>query len=422
MKKLLIRLLVTCLTGAALFTGAIPSSAVDRQEKTVSFDRHVHYSQTLSDDTKSKKQWYFEVMQVENAWDVVKVYRKQKVKVAVIDSGCSKSGDMKKNVNYKRYRNFGSKKKKSDVDGHGTAVCSVLGATANNKKKIAGIASGWNNNIMEIIPLSFESIDEKGNSISYLSDATAAIYHAVDVEKCQIINLSFHLEAYEKGFCDAVKYALKKGVIVVASAGNDVEGNRILYPGKIKGVITVVSTDDGNERCDYSSYGKKAFISAPAGYGDIYYLNRKGKVKKADGTSFSAAFVTGTVAMMLSVNPDLTSKAVRKILAKTASDIYRKGWDKQSGYGIVNTWKAVQMAAGDHSRNKMFENWQCWQHPLPGWQYDIAYFSNRVSSKCVNRFRCRGRNISIYETLPERRECYAVPGRSDFRLSLLWRI
>ena len=52
-------------------------------------------------------------------------------------------------------------------------------------------------------------------------------------------------------------------------------------------------------------------------------------------------FVSGLVTLMLSVNPDLTIEATRKILRETASDVWIPGFDNNTGYGRVDALAAL---------------------------------------------------------------------------------
>lgn len=62
------------------------------------------------------------------------------------------------------------------------------------------------------------------------------------------------------------------------------------------------------------------------------------------GTSFSAPYVAGTAALVLSENPTMTPKEVRTTLMVTADDIGPDGVDRRSGYGVVNATRAVKQA------------------------------------------------------------------------------
>lgn len=70
----------------------------------------------------------------------------------------------------------------------------------------------------------------------------------------------------------------------------------------------------------------------------IYNTN----VSKGSGTSFACPLVSATAALMLSHNPELNNSLARTILKQTATDINMTGWDKFTGYGLLNSKLAVK--------------------------------------------------------------------------------
>lgn len=62
------------------------------------------------------------------------------------------------------------------------------------------------------------------------------------------------------------------------------------------------------------------------------------------GTSFSAPYVAGTAALVLSENPSATPAEVRTVLTSTAVDVGPEGVDNTSGYGLLNATRALELA------------------------------------------------------------------------------
>ncbi|MBC6411404.1 MAG: S8 family serine peptidase, partial [Ekhidna sp.] len=158
---------------------------------------------------------------------------------------------------------------------------------------------------------------------------------------------------------DAIQYAItkgrnKKGAVVVFASGN--EGGCISYPATNNNVIAVGAVDHRGNLFDYSARGPELDLVAPSGK-----INGSGNVRTTDrmgnagiltgnydphfgGTSASCPLVSGIASLVLSVNPNLTQREVRKILTNTATDMGSNGFDNNFGHGRANAYAAVQEA------------------------------------------------------------------------------
>lgn len=105
-------------------------------------------------------------------------------------------------------------------------------------------------------------------------------------------------------------------------------------PANARGVLAVGASENGTVE-PFSIRG--ADIVAP----DSVALE---SVSKNGGTSFSAPYVAGTAALVLSSNPELTPKEVRTVIKSSTDDIGPEGVDPRSGYGLVNATRAVTVA------------------------------------------------------------------------------
>jgi len=77
------------------------------------------------------------------------------------------------------------------------------------------------------------------------------------------------------------------------------------------------------------------------------YMNPNVRIR---GNSFSGPHVAGTVALMLSANPDLTAWRVKEIIEATAADLGPKGKDNDTGYGLLNVLAAVKAAVAEKKK------------------------------------------------------------------------
>jgi subtilisin family serine protease len=169
----------------------------------------------------------------------------------------------------------------------------------------------------------------------------------------RVINLSWasgcNFNIYAQMAIDEV---YNNGTFIVASAGNGTtcgSPNALVYPASYNHVfaVTSVGSQDNiektignpntrhqtNSSVDICAPGHNVPLTAAPGW----YLN-------SSGTSFAAPYVTGTVALMLSVKPDLTNQEIDSILRLTATniDILNPTYVGKIGSGRLNSGLAVQ--------------------------------------------------------------------------------
>lgn len=180
------------------------------------------------------------------------------------------------------------------------------------------------------------------NGTGYASDVLRAIYYAVN-HGAKVISMSFDFTSPSKELATAITYATSRGVICVASAGNDGAQENV-YPGALPNVIDVASTDNNNNPSAFSNYGAPpVWLSAPGeGVMTTYPF---GTYAVGWGTSFSAPLVSGTVALMAGANPLLTESGAAQALSH-AQPIGMS----QYGYGVLDTYQAVQNAKSSASQ------------------------------------------------------------------------
>ena len=262
------------------------------------------------------------------------------VKVAVIDSGIQRDHpDLIANIKGGiRFVSGGSPDQWDDEYGHGTEVAGII-AAANNDIGYVGVAP----------EASLYAVKVSGkDGLSAVSDVISGIYWAAD-NGMDVANLSLGIyldpSVYSRAIAEettAVNYAYAHGVVLVASSGNNAAGNcsNVVYPAAISGsVIAVGATAQDNSIAYFSCYGPEVELVAPG------YLNwapgLNGSYARHAGTSVSAPFVSGVVALILSKNPQFTPAQVRERLDSTAIDLGVPGRDDYYGYGLVNAYESV---------------------------------------------------------------------------------
>ncbi|RQO54756.1 hypothetical protein DBR47_22065 [Paucibacter sp. KBW04] len=238
----------------------------------------------------------------------------------------------------------------SNSSWHGTRVSGLIAAASNNAQGIAGAAWG-----VKLLP-----VRVLGKCGGYDSDIMAGMKWAAGIavaglpsnpNPAKVLNMSLGGD----GACgttgtgglyrDVINQVTAKGVTIVAAAGNS-EGLAVGIPGNCPGVITVAALRHVGSKVGFSSIGPEVSIAAPGGNcvnttgaclypmlsttnsgtttpvaGDSSYTNNSASV----GTSFSAPIVAGTVALMLSANPNMTPAQVLSTLKSTARRFVTSG-------------------------------------------------------------------------------------------------
>jgi len=265
--------------------------------------------------------------------------------VAVIDTGVDASHPDLMGKLVKGYDFVNNDNIPEDMVGHGTFVASLIAARNNNKDEagISGIAPN-----VKIMPLKVMNQNGEGNSLL----VGRAIRYAAD-NGAKVINLSLGGNSPSRSVKAGVDYALSKGLVIVAAAGNEGDENNLPnYPASFAGVISVAATGSRDTAALFSNYNKGVTVSAPG----VNILGARSQTNQicrpyrspdyciASGTSFAAPYVSGTVALLLSINPKLSVSQVTAILEKSAKDLGPKGRDDHFGYGRIDAGKAVELA------------------------------------------------------------------------------
>ncbi len=229
-------------------------------------------------------------------------------------------------------------KNPSDIDGHGTHIAGII-AAAHNGEGMVGVSP--NAIIMPVKVLSDSSTSTQVPS----SDAFArGIIYAVD-NGAQIINMSLgwprSLET--KALRDAVTYAIKKNVIIVAAAGNN-NSFEPLFPCAYEGVVCVAASTLNGNYAGFSNYGGHVDVVAP-GEG-ILGLNPTilepeffsvSGFEIRSGTSQAAPIVAGLLASVIAREGSIT---IDEALARVYSAAKSQDHNKYINGGEAN-WSAL---------------------------------------------------------------------------------
>ncbi len=225
----------------------------------------------------------------------------------------------------------------ADDHGHGTKCAGIIAAAGDNSLDITGVC--WTARIMSLKIL---GSDGDGSA----ADAVPAIYYAV-ANGADIISGSWGGEDPSEAIKEAIEYAHREGVIVVAAAGNE-GSDTPFYPAAYSSVLAVAATESDDRRWYLSNYGDWVDIAAPG----RNILSIRPEVQSADsdeeeftgrtsGTSMAAPHVSGACALLLSANPLLTRDEVEQLLLSTADPIAA---GICASNGRLNVYKALRAA------------------------------------------------------------------------------
>jgi len=303
-----------------------------------------------ADEVRDAQKPVFKTLSTEKAWQITKGAG---VTVAVVDSGVDTrqvdlAGAVTSGPNM--LASFDGNAK--PVRWHGTGMATLIAGRGHGPGKRAGIMGiAPQAHILGIraIVQSDDPSRERYQREDDQDDPVArGIRYAAD-HGADVINLSIGEYSEDPDERAAIGYAVAKGVVVVAAAGNDGDKKRRLdkdgfapysYPASYPGVIAVAATDGSHNRAKFSNLNYSALVAAPGT--DIPVGDPDGNYYGTDGTSDSTALVSGVAALIRARHPRLPPALVAQALITGA----RPGsYRPDLGYGEVNAVKAL--AASD---------------------------------------------------------------------------
>jgi type VII secretion-associated serine protease mycosin len=224
----------------------------------------------------------------------------------------------------------------ADCVGHGTAVASIIAAAPVPGVSFTGVAPA-----ARILSVKISGTDTFPTSATPQGIMDAVQFGA------DVINLSLATPDDVQGLRNAVEYALRHNVVVVAAAGNDIgqassdgtDGTGPFYPAAYPGVLAVGAVGPGGVLAGFSDRYTPVGVTAPGVNVTSAYPGTFPAAYDAaqNGTSFAAAFVSGVVALVRSAHPGLNAAQVVARIEATAHG----GTGPGTGHGLVNPVRAV---------------------------------------------------------------------------------
>jgi hypothetical protein len=313
-------------------------------------------SPALADQVRTQE-WWLKELHVTTAWATSKG---SGVTVALLDTGVSKAAadlhgtvttgpDLTRSGRHSRGRFWGI---------HGTAMASLIaghGHGPGGRSGISGIAPKAKVLSIRVVMESNDPLQgDRAIASRQLGAIASGITYAVN-HGAQVVDLPLDPSAAGNGSRakapsgskaerDAVAYALSKGVVLIAPAGDDGNGaDRINYPAAYPGVIAVGAFNSNIIKAPFSS--RRSYVTLTAAGDGVTAAEPAGTYATLHTTSAASAVVAGMVALIKSRYPSFSPTQVKAALTR-GTVFHRFGGGRiGSGSGTADAARALTAAA-----------------------------------------------------------------------------
>ncbi|WP_433333020.1 S8 family peptidase [Spirillospora sp. CA-294931] len=272
------------------------------------------------------RQWHLDEMRVPKAW---RWSRGAGVMVAVLDTGVDRRHpDLEGRVVSGPDLTGGTRRPGGRFWGlHGTSMASIISGHGHGPGQQEGVIGVAPQSRVLSVRVTWENDDplrKDGGETGRNRDTVAqGIRYAVD-QGAKIINMSLGggRQFYDGSSSEesAIKYALSRGVVLIASAGNDGSGpNRKNFPAAYPGVIAVGALDRGLRL--WKDSNRRPYVAVCAPGVEIVSADAEDGYVVGTGTSPSSAIVAGVAALVRAKYPALTPEQVRQALVQSVRPV-----------------------------------------------------------------------------------------------------
>lgn len=272
-------------------------------------------------------QWNLPMIRTVEGWNIST--GSEKVLIAVIDSGVDLDHPDLAHRLTEGYNAVDKDSPPNDDNGHGTHVAGIIASETNNREGVAGIT--WHN---KIIPVKVIGTEGYGTSFDVADGVRWAADHGAD-----IINMSLGNYQHSDVMKEAVNYAYKKGVVIIAATGND-NTDQPSFPAAYPEVLSVSAINGQRSRAEFSNYGAYVDVVAPGVSIPSTYPGQQ--YAALSGTSMAAPHVAALAGLIISLNPDMSNKEIIQVIRETAVDLGEPGTDIYYGKGLINIEAALE--------------------------------------------------------------------------------
>lgn len=297
--------------------------------------------------TARSRQWPLDALDLTDAW---RHSRGKGVTVAVLDTGVDGRHPDLDGAVVQGPDLTGAGAWDDDAGRHGTAMASLIAGRGHGPGRSFGVLGV----APEATVLSIRVTLENGDPLRRDREVSArcrtalakGIRYAVN-HGAQVISMSLGggSGTYEGSTAEeaAVRYARGKGVVLVASSGNDGAGaNRRNFPAAYPGVISVGAVGQDLRPAAFSN--RQPYLSLTAPGATIVSAEGPDSYVVGDGTSSAAAFVAGIAALIRSRYSNLSARQVRRALQLGTVHRPAGGRDDAYGNGVANAALALEAA------------------------------------------------------------------------------
>lgn len=247
-----------------------------------------------------------------------------RIVVAIIDSGIDANHPDLSGAILRSFDAAGS----GPAHPHGTGMAGALAA----RRTVLGVAPRVG--LLAVRAFDPRSHSGEGTTFNIIKGLDWSVENGA-----RIINMSFAGPA-DPRLRDAIERAHKKGVVLIAAAGNAGPKSPPLYPAADANVIAVTATDVEDAVFTGANRGNHIAVAAPGV--EVLVPAPGGGYQFTTGTSVAAAHVSGVAALLIERNPRMTPADVRRILTRTAKSL---GPRERTGAGLVDALSAVSAAS-----------------------------------------------------------------------------
>jgi subtilisin family serine protease len=227
---------------------------------------------------------------------------------------------------------------------HGTMVASI--AAGRGESEILGAAPK-----AELLSVSIAFGIEGLDTDSQIADG---IIWAVD-NGAKVINLSLtrNSVSWPESWDRAFLHAFENDVVIVAAAGNRSEGTeQVSAPASIPGVISVAGLDkNGAPSQNFSTSGFSIGVTAPAE--DLIGAFPGGEYRMWSGTSGATPIVSGMVALIRSMYPEMNAANVVNRVINSATRDGFTGYSTSYGHGVIDANQALSAQIPEVTENPL---------------------------------------------------------------------